>query len=262
MKKMFLCRVLAISLLLVLAFQLHLSYGTPLPARPDIFSTNVSGHPPTIDGDASDWSGYTPALELSPSDYPIHTYVYFLNDATYLYVLVDAVGDTTDGPGCDEVLLEFNSFPTTDFEVGTPGSGIETNPNPLPAGSQVAVGFGSSVKSATAHRFYEMRIPRSYIGAGTGAVVDFSSPLAKVICAPSGSLPYDGTNGGGSYDNVYPFWLNQSDIDTYAKLHFDDPAAIPTLSEWGMIIFIVIAGLGSIFFLRKSRKEGRSQGRS
>ncbi len=31
------------------------------------------------------------------------------------------------------------------------------------------------------------------------------------------------------------------------------PAAIPTMTEWGMIIFMVLAGLGSVYYLRRRR---------
>lgn len=34
----------------------------------------------------------------------------------------------------------------------------------------------------------------------------------------------------------------------------DDPASVPTLSEWGMIIFMVFAGLGSVSYLRRQRR--------
>jgi len=30
---------------------------------------------------------------------------------------------------------------------------------------------------------------------------------------------------------------------------------IPTMNEWGMIIFTVFAGLGSVYYMRRSRKE-------
>jgi hypothetical protein len=32
------------------------------------------------------------------------------------------------------------------------------------------------------------------------------------------------------------------------------PTDIPTLSEWGMVIFMVVAGLGSVYYLRRQRK--------
>jgi len=31
-------------------------------------------------------------------------------------------------------------------------------------------------------------------------------------------------------------------------------AAIPTLNEWGVIVFMMLAGLGSIFYLRKQKE--------
>ena len=31
------------------------------------------------------------------------------------------------------------------------------------------------------------------------------------------------------------------------------PTSVPTLSEWGMIIFMVLMGLGSIYYLRRRR---------
>jgi len=30
--------------------------------------------------------------------------------------------------------------------------------------------------------------------------------------------------------------------------------AVPTMTEWGMIIFMVIAGLGAFYFIRRQRR--------
>jgi hypothetical protein len=32
------------------------------------------------------------------------------------------------------------------------------------------------------------------------------------------------------------------------------PVSIPTITEWGMIIFMVLAGLGAVYYLRKQRR--------
>lgn len=32
------------------------------------------------------------------------------------------------------------------------------------------------------------------------------------------------------------------------------PLGIPTLNEWGMIIFIILAGLGSVYYLRRQKR--------
>jgi hypothetical protein len=52
-----------------------------------------------------------------------------------------------------------------------------------------------------------------------------------------------GTNTGlsGPWGALYVTGLNQS-------------TSIPTMNEWGMIIFIVLAGLGSFYYLRRQRR--------
>jgi hypothetical protein len=250
MKKIwYISLVVAVSVFTLLTFVPPFSYAAP-PPRPEIVINHVSVlH--VIDGDPSEWSGYTPSIVMNTPDYPIQTYVFFALDPVYLYVLVDAVGDTTNGPNCDEALLEFNSFPTTDIEVGIKEGNITTSHNPFPAGGLVEISFGPSFNSAADHRIYELRIPRSYIGAETGETLDFSSPAIKGLCYGA-SLPFDGGDGSMSIrDNVYPYWLNQSDINTYALVRFEDAKAIPALHGWGLAIFAVILGLGSIFVLRK-----------
>ena len=32
------------------------------------------------------------------------------------------------------------------------------------------------------------------------------------------------------------------------------PATVPTLSEWGMIVFVVLAGFGAVYYLRRQRR--------
>jgi hypothetical protein len=231
MKK--LCLVPLVSGMLLLAaltFHQPASYADT-PPRPDIFSRHVTV-PPVIDGNPAEWAEYDPAIVLDTPTYPIQTYVYFVNDSDYLYVLVDAVDDVTDGPGCDEVLLEFNSFPTTDIEAGIQNGEILTDPAPLPVGSQVHISFRGSFNTITPHRIYELRIPRDYIGAGLGAVVDFSSPSIKAICGEGASLPYDGTDGTLWRDNIYPHWLDWTEINTYARLYFDERLYSDPRSGW------------------------------
>ena len=247
--------VSVVALLLASSFYVSSSYGVPdIPPRPDILSGSTAGILPIVDGNPSEWQNQPVAIEMTNPDYPIHTYVYFVNDSTYLYVLVDVVGDTTNGPSCDECLLEFGSFPTTDIEAGLKDDVITRLPSPFPSGGLVQISFRSSFNSATPHRIYELRIPLSYIGASAGGSIDFSSPSVKGIC-PSGSIPYDGGDGGSPLDNVYPYWLNQSDINTYARLNFADPVySVPAMTDWGLILFVVLAGVGSAYYLRKKKK--------
>jgi hypothetical protein len=32
------------------------------------------------------------------------------------------------------------------------------------------------------------------------------------------------------------------------------PSAVPTMTEWGMILFIAIAGLGAVYYLKRQRR--------
>jgi uncharacterized repeat protein (TIGR01451 family) len=55
------------------------------------------------------------------------------------------------------------------------------------------------------------------------------------------------TTGGGPLSNALPA------IATLTGLHIPF-RAIPTLNEWGVIILMVLAGLGSVYYLRKYRR--------
>ena len=72
-------------------------------------------YPPIIDGvfASGEWSN--PQITMKTTDFPLESYVYFENDASNLYYIVDVVGDNTDskvhkgsGTFFDESLLVFN----------------------------------------------------------------------------------------------------------------------------------------------------------
>ena len=184
-----------------------------------------------------------------------------------LYVLVDAVGDTTDGLDsgcssltkncCDECYLRFDtSTRVIEVEVGII-NGVSQTAGFTPQGVVTSIGFGSSFNSATPHRIFEMSIPLYAINARPGHVINFFSPLYKLICATNGgSIPYDG--GGTALDdwkdNVWPYWLtgHEEDAEYWGRLYLSG-MDIPTMSEWGMIIFAVFAGLGAAYYIRRQK---------
>jgi hypothetical protein len=49
-------------------------------------------------------------------------------------------------------------------------------------------------------------------------------------------------------------WSEQDDPACTITAHFQQQQAVPTITEWGMIIFMVIAGLGSIYFMRRKKR--------
>jgi len=129
-----------------------------------------------------------------------------MNDATNLYVLVDAVGDTTNEAG-DECLLIFdsNSNPADGYTVVRV---LQTGVDPITwsksdSGFDAAVGYGGS----TEHKVYEFSIPFAFIGVSPGDSFDFCSPFWKTGTAGGGSMPLDNSN---KHDNVWPKILGTS----------------------------------------------------
>ena len=61
----------------------------------------------------------------------------------------------------------------------------------------------------------------------------------------AGDLSVDITDGDEDVTNTAP-------VSVPLKANANTP--IPTLNEWGMIIFMVLAGIGSLYYLRKSRR--------
>lgn len=60
----------------------------------------------------------------------------------------------------------------------------------------------------------------------------------------------------GYIDNVqiYDTALSAAEIARIAAAGPNPASAIPTMSEWGMITFMVLAGLGSVYYLRRQRR--------
>ena len=48
-----------------------------------------------------------------------------------------------------------------------------------------------------------------------------------------------------------------ADFLVYGVAAERDPASVPTMNEWGMIIFTLLAGLGAIFYLRRQKSAKR-----
>lgn len=71
-----------------------------------------------------------------------------------------------------------------------------------------------------------------------------------------GSNPGYGEYFQGAIDEVriYNHALSDSEISQlYNQFLSRSTTAVPTMTEWGMIIFIVVAGLGSVYYLRRRR---------
>lgn len=66
---------------------------------------------------------------------------------------------------------------------------------------------------------------------------------------PGGGSPISGYNNGGTESGTYHIVLTGAQFAAAPAA----PVAVPTMTEWGMIIFMLLAGLGSIYYLRRRR---------
>jgi len=187
---------------LVLGLILGLS-GVVSGERP-VVQTIFTDNPPILDGNmgAVEWDNL--GITMTPPSYDIEAYAYFMNDNTYLYVLVDAVGDNTSDIW-DECLLVFNFTNNTIIKVFGNGSMTPST------GFNASVGYGPSPNNATNHMIYEIRIPLSMININPGDSIDFCSPFWKGYS----SIVYDAATGR---DNVWPIGLDESNISTWGIL--------------------------------------------
>lgn len=226
-------------------------------AAPPVNSYPLPGPAPVINGTVgeTEWDGAF-ELHLIPADnYPIETYVYFLNDNSSLYVLVDAVGDATDSIK-DECLMVFGLPPNYHVvEIwGDDDSGLVIKRVPS---DDVRVaserGFGPTPADNTNHRFYEFKIDFDYIGINPGDPIEFYSPaVLKSGYFHYASMPYDGDLVDDiNRDNVFPHDLvvvtgeegEETSITSatgYATLETSAGASIPALNEWGVIIMVIL----------------------
>jgi hypothetical protein len=186
--------------------------------RPPI-SSQWTSNPPTIDGrfTLGEWFNLQITVQgpSFPDNYTKPTFVYFMNDNSRLYVLVDASGDGTDD-GLDECLLVFG-FPPNNVDVEIIGASSTR----VTVNFDAAVGFDSSPNNQTAHKIYEFSIPFSYINAQPGQSLVFSSPLSGKF---GGSMPYDATT---LHDNVWPVGLKEDGISTYDTLGIGSQPVAP-----------------------------------
>jgi hypothetical protein len=197
----------SIKLLAVSLFALLVLVLPSVSASRPVINSTWTATPPTIDGtfQLGEWSNPQIVFEAPtyPDSYILPTYVYFVNDGSNLYVMVDAVGDDDDDEG-DESLMWFNydgaglALNVVKIE-GTAGTEITTS-------FHAVVGFGGSPNSVSPpHKIYEFSIPFSWLNKMPGESIDFCSPMWK----GGSSISYDGSGGR---DNVWPVGIGAPPI--------------------------------------------------
>ena len=232
-------------------------------SQPDIFST-WTNNPPNIDGlfSAGEWSN--PQLEILS---PIHTFVYFVNDADNLYIMVDAAnaasGDYTD-ESLDHVRLDFDTKDRNTWNVGYDdmfilsgkgGSGTlehyildTTAPSwgTTLDGGMGQVGYSASPNSATNHKMYEFKIPLSRLQSNApDGSIGFAAPEY-----PVNSIPYD-SNGGNPRWNTWPAGSVYDNLLTWGDLFLAAPTKVPALTPIGLAALAGLLGLLAVATLRR-----------
>jgi hypothetical protein len=210
---------------------------------------------------------------------PIHTYVYFMNDNSFLYVCVDAAnlfgGDYTedDNDYCD---LVFDTGHDELWEEGhedwfrvygdgrTEHNVATTSHTYIPhctnwtlnhPGLEGVAGFGGSPNAAAPHRIYEFKIPLSLLKASPGDTIGFASPVG------ADSLPHDFSTGR---HNIWPPGAEMDDLTTWGDLVLASPPSpvggeaypvskISLLAPWIALAAAIIAGAS--IFMRRRRAE-------
>lgn len=183
-----------ITLLLVSAAMVIVPFAY---SQKPVINSQHTGSPPTIDGKftAGEWSNLQ--IVMMEPDFPIDAFAYFMNDDSNLYVLVDAIEDTTQDT-MDECLLVFDFDSLIKISI----KGTSDSPTKSSEDFDAAIGFESSPNSPNDHKIYEFSIPLSYINVDPGDSIDFCSPFWKELA----SIPYDASRTGPpeEVDNVWP----------------------------------------------------------
>jgi len=89
-------------------------------------------------------------------------------------------------------------------------------------------------------------------------ITNVDSPLDDTFCWESGAVdPLHGSPGFASFVFINPWSSQPGDLAIEITAEPLDVRAVPTISEWGMIILMALAGLASIYHLRRQRRAER-----
>jgi hypothetical protein len=93
------------------------------------------------------------------------------------------------------------------------------------------------------------------VGRGPGSSGNRAYWATSTNNAPADALVFNPVWGSTYF--VAAYWTpnpgGNLDIHAFAFDIDSQPTTVPTMNEWGMIIFIVIAGIGSFYYLRRQR---------
>lgn len=133
------------------------------------------------------------------------------------------------------------------YNVSTPVATLVAGGSP-PATDSIFTDLGNGTS------YGNVSVASNYTGIVTISLN--ASALAALNAAIGTSFALGGaitTLGVAENENIFPstdsFFIRRLVLET------DDTVAIPTMTEWGMVIFIVLTGLGAVYYLRRQRKS-------
>lgn len=137
---------------------------------------------------------------------------------------------------------------------GSPGTAISTQNN-VPVVRQAT---GGIIAGSLTEYVYTLTLATPVnLTPGTYWVEIYNNAITgDFFLWESGTV--DPTNGisGLAFANEVPgsTWYTTDPRDTAIEITQVIPDPVPTMTEWGMIIFLVLAGLGSVCYMRKQRR--------
>jgi len=193
----------------------------------------------------------------------------FLNNPT-----VSTINATVDIPvnlGSDSgTIVQMTSsgdttFTTADSWIVTSDS--NTTPGD-PVNTTVLFGPGGLAPSAVTQTVFD-----SANTNGVGATYNVSVPAGEarslLLFAGLGNITTNDNTNAGAITSAHLFdtgtnlprgsltGLSAAEISSvvnWQELREQSPTAVPTMTEWGMILFIVFAGLGAVYYIRRQRR--------
>jgi hypothetical protein len=90
---------------------------------------------------------------------------------------------------------------------------------------------------------------QAYAISGSGLII-YNGMDTDFISATS-----DTTTPGGNLAKIWLQQLQVTSLPSSCVQVVQKATTVPTMTEWGMIIFMMLAGLGSVYYLRRQRKE-------
>jgi hypothetical protein len=233
-------------------YQWHTFYGSALEDR--VRGIAVYGGNVYVTGFSFDtWNG--PAVtDLPLNDYSGGQDIFVLKlDSSGTYQWHTFYGSASEDRGYGIAVYGSGNVYVAGYSSATwngPGSTAPLNAFIGVGGQDIFVLKLDSSGTYQWHTFYGSTVLHATV-LSNGIAVDGSG---SVYVTGASTATWDGP----APDNKLPLNSYSGDFDIVVLKMSDPPpappASVPTVNEWGMIIFMLLAGLGGVYYLRRQRR--------